>query len=183
VNLSCSEGTWAADFAGSFVYQAPKSYGYQWLRGGVAISGANASTLTATKQGTYTCAVTGSNQDGSATQTSAAVKLNAGALTLKIRKHNVKTKAGSPAAFGFLAVNSGDFPVSGARLCVKESRQAKEDVKAPKCRSLGKIAAHKKRAVKLRLKADDSAEGAYKVTFLVRGKGGAKPVKAKLLVK
>jgi hypothetical protein len=183
VNLSCSQGTWAADFAGSFVYQAPRSYGYQWLLNGVAIAAANASTLTATKPGTYTCAVTGSNQDGSATQTSAAVKLNAGALTLKIRKHNVKTKAGHPATFGFLAVNSGDFPVSGARLCVKEGKSAKEDVKAPKCHSLGKIAAHKKRAVKLKLKADDSAEGAYKVTFLVRGKGGAKPVKAKLLVK
>jgi hypothetical protein len=183
VNLSCSQGSWAADFAGSFVYQAPRSYGYQWLLNGVAIAGANASTLTAKKPGTYTCAVTGSNQDGSATQTSAAVKLNPGALTLKIRKHNVKTKAGSLATFGFLAINSGDFPVSGARLCTKETKQTKEDVKAPKCRLLGKIAAHKKRAVKLRLKADDSAEGVYKVTFLVRGKGGAKPVRAKLLVK
>lgn len=183
VNLSCSQGSWAADFAGSFVYQAPKTYGYQWLLNGSSIVGANASTLTATKPGTYTCAVTGSNQDGSATQTSAAVKLNPGALTLKIRKHNVKTKAGRPATFGFRLVNSGDFPVSGARLCVKEGKSAKEDVKAPKCHSLGKIAAHKKRAVKLRLKADDSAEGAYKVTFVVRGKGGAKPVRAKLLVK
>ena len=183
VNLSCSQGTWAADFAGSFVYQAPRSYGYQWLLNGASIVGANASTITATKPGTYTCAVTGSNQNGSVTQTSAGIKLVPGALTLKIRKHNVKAKAGKPATFGFLAVNSGDFPVSGARLCVKEGKSAKKDVKAPKCRSLGKIAAHKKRAVKLKLKADDSAEGAYKVTFLVRGKGGAKPVRAKLLVK
>jgi len=183
VSLSCSQGTWAADFAGSFVYQAPRSYSYQWLLNGASIAGANASTFTAATPGTYTCAVTGSNQDGSATQTSAAVKLNPGALSLKIRKHNVRAKAGSPATFGFRLLNSGDFPVSGARLCVKETKEAKEDVKAPKCRSLGKIAAHKNRAVKLRLKADDSAEGAYKVTFLVRGKGGAKPVKAKLLVK
>ncbi len=182
VSLSCSQGTWAADFAGSFVYQAPKSYGYQWLLNGASISGANASTLTATKPGTYTCAVTGSNQDGSATQTSAGVKLVPAALSLKIRKHNVKTKAGRPVTFGFLAVNSGDFPVSGARLCVKEAKKTAKEVKAPKCRSLGKIAAHKKRSVKLKLKADDSAEGAYKVTFLVRGKGGAKPVRAKLLV-
>jgi hypothetical protein len=127
--------------------------------------------------------VTGSNQNGSVTQTSAGVELDAGALTLKIRKHNVKAKAGRPATFGLIAANSGDFPVSGARLCVKEAKRAKEDVKAPKCRSLGKIAAGKKRSLKLRLKADDSAEGTYKVTFLVRGKGGAKPIRAKLLVK
>ncbi len=183
VSLSCSQGSWAADFAGSFVYQAPKSYAYQWLLNGVAIAGATASTYTATKPGTYTCAVTGSNQNGSVTQTSAGVKLKPGKLTLKISKHSVKTTAGSLATFGLLAANSGDFPVSGARLCVKEGKAAKKDVKAPKCKSLGKIAAHKKRPVKLRLKADDSAEGAYKVTFLVRGKGGAKPVKAKLLVK
>lgn len=183
VNLSCSQGSWAADFAGSFVYQAPKTYGYQWLLNGSSIVGANASTITATTPGTYTCAVTGSNQDGSATQTSAGVELNAGALTLKIRKHNVKTKAGRPATFGFLAVNSGDFPISGARLCAKEGKSAKEDVKVPKCRSLGTVAAGTKRSLKLRLKADDSAEGAYKVTFLVRGKGGAKPVRAKLVVK
>jgi hypothetical protein len=183
VSLSCSLGSWAADFAGSFVYQAPKSYAYQWLLNGVAIAGATASTYTATKPGTYTCAVTGSNQNGSVTQTSAGVKLKPGKLTLKISKHSVKTTSGSPATFGLLAANSGDFPLSGARLCVKEGKAAKKDVKAPKCRSLGKIAAHKKRPVKLRLKADDSAEGAYKVTFLVRGKGGAKPVKAKLLVK
>jgi hypothetical protein len=183
VNLACSQGSWAADYAGSFVYQAPRSFGYQWLLNGASIVGANASTITATKPGTYTCAVTGSNQNGSVTQTSAGVELDAGALTLKIRKHNVKAKAGRPAAFGLIAANSGDFPVSGARLCVKEAKQAKEDVKAPKCRSLGKIAAGKKRSLKLRLKADDSAEGTYKVTFLVRGKGGAKPIRAKLLVK
>jgi hypothetical protein len=183
VSLSCSQGSWAADFAGSFVYQAPKSYAYQWLLNGVAIAGATASTYTATKPGTYTCAVTGSNQNGSVTQTSAGVKLKPGKLTLKASKHNVKTTAGSAATFGLLAVNSGDFPVSGSRLCVKEGKAAKEDVKAPKCKSLGKIAAHKKRPVKLRLKADDSAEGAYKVRFVVRGKGGAKPVKATLLVK
>jgi hypothetical protein len=182
-NLSCSQGSWAADFAGSFVYQAPKSYAYQWLLNGAAIAGANASAYTATAPGTYTCAVTGANQSGSATQTSAGVKLVAGALSLKIGKHNVKTTAGRPATFGLRLVNSGDFPVSGARLCVKEGKAAKQDVKAPKCRSLGKIAAHKKRSVKLRLKADDSAEGAYAIAFLVRGKGGAKPVKAKLLVK
>lgn len=183
VSLSCSQGSWAADFAGSFVYQAPKSYAYQWLLNGVAIAGATASTYTATAPGAYTCAVTGSNQNGSATQTSTGVELKPGKLTLKVRKHSVKTTAGSPATFGLLAANSGDFPVSGARLCVKEPKKAKKEVKTPKCKSLGKIAAHKKRSVKLKLKADDSAEGAYKVTFLVRGKGGAKPVKAKLLVK
>jgi hypothetical protein len=182
-SLSCSQGTWAADYAGSFVYQAPRSYSYQWLLNGSSIPGANASTLTATKPGAYTCSVTGSNQDGSATQTSSAVSLVAGKLKLALKKHKARTTAAKAATFGLVATNSGDFPVKGAQLCVKEPKKTREAVKAPKCHPLGTIAAYKKRPLKVRLKALDSADGTYKVTFLLRGNGGAKPVKAKLLVK
>ena len=181
--LSCSQGSWAADFAGSFVYQAPAGYAYQWTLNGAPIGGATASTFTATKPGAYSCVVTGSNQNGSATQTSASVQVRAGKLKLVLRKHKARTKAGHAATFGLLATNTGDLPVSGARLCVKEPKKARKAVKAPKCHSLGKVAAGKKRHLKVRLKALGSAEGAYKVTFLVRGKGKGKPVKANLLVK
>ena len=71
-NLTCSPGTWAADFPGSSVYQAPRTFAYQWTLNGAAIAGATASTYSATSPGTYACLVTAVNQSGAASQTSAA---------------------------------------------------------------------------------------------------------------
>lgn len=181
-SLSCSQGSWAADYAGSFVYQAPQSYAYQWTLNGVPIGGANASTYTATGPGAYACSVTGTNHNGSATQTSGPVQLAAGALSLSIKKRKAKVKAGKAGTFTLVASNGGDFPVSGARLCVKESKKAKKAVKAPKCLSLN-LAAHTSSTLKVRLKAKAGAAGAYEVTFLVRGLTGVKPIEAKLQVK
>jgi len=180
--LSCSQGSWAEDYAGSFVYQAPRSYAHQWNRNGTPIGGANASTYTATKPGGYTCSVTGSNQNGSVTQTSNSIKLKAGKLKLGLKKHKAQTKAGKQGLFKLIVRNSGDFAVKGARLCVKAPKKTRKAVKKPKCRKFG-VGAHKKKTLKVRLKAKENAKGTYKVSFLVRGKGATKPVKAKLVVK
>ncbi len=69
--LTCSQGSWAPDLAGAFLYRAPRSFSYSWQLNGSPISG-TASTLTASSPGNYTCTVTATNQAGSATQTSAA---------------------------------------------------------------------------------------------------------------
>jgi hypothetical protein len=68
--LSCSQGTWASDAAGSFVYKAPQRFSYQWTRDGVDVAGATQSTLTAATGGDYRCRVTAENHAGAATQTS-----------------------------------------------------------------------------------------------------------------
>ncbi len=70
-SLSCSRGTWAPDLLGSFLYRVPGSFTYQWTFNGADIAGATSSTYPAPAAGSYTCRVTGSNQAGSATQTSA----------------------------------------------------------------------------------------------------------------
>ena len=69
-SLTCSSGSWGADFPGSFVYQAPRTFTYQWTLNGAPIGGATAATLETTKPGSYGCVVTAANQTGNAAQTS-----------------------------------------------------------------------------------------------------------------
>jgi DNA-binding beta-propeller fold protein YncE len=68
--LSCSQGSWAADLVGAFFYRAPATFAYQWQLGGVDIGGATSSTFTPGSAGNYSCRVTATNQAGSAPQTS-----------------------------------------------------------------------------------------------------------------
>jgi hypothetical protein len=68
--LACSRGTWAGS--------PPLSFGFRWLRGGVAIAGASASSYTvkpADSGRKLSCRVTARNLAGSVSATSAAVKV------------------------------------------------------------------------------------------------------------
>ena len=68
--LSCSQGSWSSDIFGAQLYRAPQTFAFQWSRDGADIAGASAETIKATQAGLYRCRVTGSNQAGSAAQTS-----------------------------------------------------------------------------------------------------------------
>ena len=70
--LACTQGTWAPDLLGSFLYRSPGSFAYQWSVGGIDIPGATSSFYVAPAPGSYTCRVTASNPAGSAAQTSTA---------------------------------------------------------------------------------------------------------------
>jgi hypothetical protein len=178
--LACSTGTWAADFAGSFVYQAPSGYAYQWTRNGQFISGATATTLTATTPGKYGCIVTAANQAGSAAQASAGVPVKAASLKLTT-KRKARVHPGAVATFKLKAVNQGDLKSKNARVCVKLPKKAKKVLKAPKCKSLGKLNGRGKRTAKLKIKVAGDAAGTYKVKFQVRGSAG-KAATSKILV-
>lgn len=179
--LTCSQGSWAADFGGSFVYQAPRIFAYQWTLGGAPIAGATAPTLATSKPGSYACAVTASNHLGSAAQTSAPVKVKAAKVKLTTKK-KAKVKAGGVATFRVKGVNQGDLKSKNARVCVKVPKKAKGDLKAkPKCKALGKVKGGGKDSAKLRVKVGESASGTYKVTFQVKGSPG-KAAKAKIIV-
>jgi hypothetical protein len=69
--LSCSQGAWAPDLLGSFLYRAPQGFAYQWSLGGADIAGATQNFHTAAAPGSYACRVTAKNQAGSTPQTSA----------------------------------------------------------------------------------------------------------------
>jgi DNA-binding beta-propeller fold protein YncE len=181
--LTCPTGSWAADYPGSFVYQAPRSYAYQWLLNGTAIAGATASTLTATSAGAYSCTVTATNQSGSASQTSgAAVTVNAAKMKLTVKPKKAKAKAGKTAKFKVQALNQGDLATGNAKLCVKVPKKAKKALKAPKCKTLGAVGALTTRTTKLKVKVKPTAAaGNYKVTLQVKGSAG-KAVKATVKV-
>lgn len=178
--LKCSQGTWAADLPGAFVYQTPRTYAYQWSRNGKAVSGATGSTLKTKSAGSYTCTVTAGNQAGSAGQTSAAAKVKAAKLKLTVKK-NGKAEAGGVAKFTVKAINQGDLKSKSARICVKVPKSAKNALKAPKCKKLAQLKGRGKGSAKLKVKLSASASGTYKLTFQVRGTAG-KPAKVTLRV-
>jgi hypothetical protein len=69
-SLSCSQGAWAADLVGSFLYRAPQAFAYQWSENGADVAGATSSSYTPSAPGNYTCRVTASNLAGLSAQTS-----------------------------------------------------------------------------------------------------------------
>jgi len=179
-SLSCSTGSWAADYPGSFVYQAPRTYAYQWLRNGKAVAGATGPTVNPKSAGSYSCSVTATNQTGSATQSSAVVKVKAAKLKLST-KGKAQAKPGQAVSFKLKAVNQGDIKSKNAKVCVKLPKSAKGALKAPKCKSLGKLKGHGKKSATLKIKVLDSAGGTYAVTFQVKGAAG-KAAKSKIVV-
>ena len=180
-SLTCPPGSWGADFPGSFVYQGPRTFAYQWTRDGAPIAGATAATLEATRPGSYACIVTAANQAGAASQVSAPLKVKAAKVKLTT-KRKARVQPGGVATFKVKAVNQGDLKSKKARVCVKAPKKAKADLKAkPRCKSLGKVKGKGKDSAKLRIKVGDEASGVYKVTFQVKGSPG-KAAKAKIVV-
>ncbi|MGN6217633.1 MAG: hypothetical protein ACTHN7_11885 [Solirubrobacterales bacterium] len=179
-SLSCSQGTWGADFPGSFVYQAPRTFAYQWTLNGKAIGGATAPTYVAKSAGSYGCTVTATNQTGSAVQTSGAVTVKAAKVKLTVKPKAAKVKAGKTAKFKLKVLNQGDLQAK-AKVCAKLPKSAKGKLKAPKCKSLGKLSGGGKKSVALKIEVLPAAGGTYKVTFQAKGAAG-KAAKAKLVV-
>lgn len=179
--LSCSAGSWATDFAGGFVYQAPTTYAYQWTRNGAPIAGATAAAFTAKSAGAYACTVTAANQAGSAAQSSAATTVKASKVKLTTKK-KAKAEAGDLVTFKVKAVNQGDLKAKNARLCVKLPAVAKDDLKKPKCKKLA-LGGRVKRTATIKVKVKGGAdEGTDKLTFQVKGSAG-KAAKSKIVIR
>lgn len=180
--LTCSSGSWGADFPGSFVYRAPRSLAYQWTVDGKVL-GSGPETITATKAGSYACTVTATNQAGSATQTSAAVNVTATKVKLSTKKKG-KGEPGDRIAFKVKAVNQGDIETrSSSKVCVKLPKASKADLKAPKCKKLGTLRGGTKKTLTIKVKVKSGAdEGTDKLTFQVKGSAG-KAAKSKIIVK
>ncbi|HEX2266297.1 MAG TPA: hypothetical protein VHH14_08440 [Solirubrobacterales bacterium] len=180
--LTCSQGSWAADLAGAFVYQAPRSFAYQWSQNGAAIPGATAATLVATTPGQYACSVTATNHTGSASQNSGVVPVKAAKVKLKTKK-KAKADPGDLVTFKVKVVNQGDLQSKKARVCVKLPKAAKDDLRKPKCKKLGPLTGLAKRTLKVRIKVKAGADqGVDKLTFQLKGTAG-KAAKSRIVVR
>lgn len=178
--LECSKGTWAGDYPGSFVYQSPHEYGFQWTRNGKTIPNGFAFSENAKSPGTYACTVTGVNPAGSASATTNSIVVKPARVILRTKK-KAKARPGSTVTFKVKASNSGDLPSRKARICVKLPKSAAGEIKAPKCRPIAPVKPGQRKALTLKLKVLAGAHGTYKVAFLVKGAAG-KAAKAKVVV-
>ncbi len=136
--LSC-ESSWAADLPESFLYRAPQTVAYQWLRNGRPIAGATAQTVKARQAGGYACQATGTNAAGSASLTSATVSIKAALRLGKVRLN----RATGTATLTVAALGGGKLRLSGAgikpqtaparakaRLRIRPSGRAKKRLEA-----------------------------------------------------
>jgi len=105
--LTCTQGSWAPDLLGAFLFRAPRTLDYRWLTGDSEIPGANSGQFTPTEPGSYSCRVTATNHAGSTPQTSASLTLKP-TLTL--------TKFYDANANG--AFDASERPLSGWRIQV-----------------------------------------------------------------
>jgi hypothetical protein len=168
-SLSCAQGSWSQDYPGSFVYSAPLSYAYQWLANGQAVSGATTSSYTATAGGSYSCSVTGTNQTGSASQTSSAVTVTPAALTATVLTKKPHAKAGKPAVVSLRLANGGQIASAPVSVCATLTKQAKKGLTAPKCAPVVALGNGGSATATLRVKTKKSAKGTYKFTTQVKG--------------
>jgi DNA-binding beta-propeller fold protein YncE len=168
--LSCSLGSWAPDYPGAFLYQGPTSYSYQWLLNGQPIPGATAATFTATAAGSYSCAVTGKNPSGAATQASAvAATVTPAGLSVSLKTKKAKAKAGKTATVKFNVANAGDISSVPVKVCAKLTKKAKKGLVAPKCATLAPVVSGGSAVATLKVKTKKTAKGAYKFTTQVKG--------------
>jgi DNA-binding beta-propeller fold protein YncE len=175
--LSCSQGSWSPDYPGSFVYGAPTSYSYQWLLNGQAVPGATSSSLTATAAGSYSCAVTGKNLSGSASQTSAATStVTAATLGVALKSTKAQAKAGKTVSVKFAISNAGDLSSVPIQVCAaKLTKRAKKGLVAPKCAAVAPLGHAGATVATLKVKTKKTAKGTYKFTTQVKG-ATVKPV-------
>ena len=79
-------------------------------------------------------------------------------------------------------MNQGDVQSKNAKVCVKLPNAAKDDLRKPKCKRLGKLSGKVKKTMTLKIKVKPGAdEGVDKLTFQVKGTPG-KAAKSKIIV-
>ncbi len=157
--LSCSNGSYAPDLLGAFLYRAPQSFSHQWSRDGTDIAGATGNTVTADQAGSYACKVTATNHAGSTSQTSDAVTVKASnEFTLGSAKKNKKK---GTAKLPVSVPGGGTLDLSGSK--VKGATQN------PSSAGTVDFTVKAKGKAKKKLKKKGKAKVSFSVTFSPNG--------------
>ena len=164
---TCSEGSWATDLLGSFLYRAPRSFAFQWSLDGADIAGAIESTYTLDENGSYSCRVSASNEAGSAAQTSAATEVS----SKKFSFTNVALNKNQGTAK--LTV---EIPGAG-KLKLKKANKLKSVKKIPS--NAGKVKLKAKPKGDLKRKLNQKGKATVTVTVAYKPSGGGSKTKSK----
>lgn len=156
--LTCTPGTWWGDATESFLYRAPQSLSYQWLRNGKPIVGANATTLVAAKVGAYACQVTATNFAGADTeQSQTEVKVNA---TVGLKKTTFNRRKGT-ATLRVTVTGAGRLDLFGKGVANVSRKKATGTVRVV-VRASGKA----------RIKLNETGKAKVKATISYTPEGG-----------
>ena len=171
--LRCSAGQWAPDLLGAFLYRAPQSFAYEWLRDSTEIPGATSGTHTPGQAGSYSCRVGATNEAGTTSQTSGPIEVEEGDTTVEGSAGAKKTQK-----------------QKGNKIVIKVKVKAEEDLKA---KATGKVKVNpsyklkpqsksvssgKKKTLKLKPKKSKDAKKIAKA--LKKGKKATAKLKVKL---
>ena len=112
--LTCSQGSWAADLMGSYLYQTPNSFVYGWTLNGSPVPGAVSNSITATAPGSYICQVTAANQAGATQKPSLAHAVVAAPHTLTVTRRGTGsgTVSSAPTGIACGSVCSASYPAT-----------------------------------------------------------------------
>ncbi len=151
--LSCTQGLWAPDVLESFLYRAPHTISYQWLRNGNPVSNAATNSYPATEVGTYACRVTAANAAGSTSKDSAQVVISAGFKLGEPRIDHRKGTASLPVGVS----GAGTLALSGKgvkrrKVAVKERGNVLISILAVKPKGKAEARLQSVRRSKLRVK-------------------------------
>lgn len=198
--LNCATGEWSQNYVGSYVYGAPESFTYQWVKGALPIVGATAPTLDISAPGTYGCLVTATNQFGEGGEASnfytvsppappnaesspASAATPPALLSLApATKKKMKVAVGQTATLALILTNAGGTASSSSKVCVKLTKKARTGLVAPKCVAVAALAPGASQKVTLKVKAKDGSSGTYKFSVVVRGTKGSKALVEEITV-
>jgi hypothetical protein len=169
--LTCSGLQWQGDTIESFLYRAPQSTSFQWLRDKQPIAGATGPTLIATKVGDYLCRIAATNFAG--TNTEENIRAFAVKATVNLGKASFNRRKGT-ATLRVAVTGQGRLDLYGTGVANAQRKHATGTAKLV-VRTSGKA--------RIKLMKSGRAKVRARISYTPEGGKAIKRVKAVVLKK